>query len=129
MYLISLILSFLSPVSIGHSQSISTPCKTKSKSLHCMQQLTCMISSWYRLFREEVKLASWSLRDTIERNTWRKVGGGQKKESQDLSGDGVATEGDEDREVGVLQLEAVHVRHQACNHVQGLLGDSGWIED
>ena len=49
--------------------------------------------------------------------------------SQDLSGDGVATEGDEDREVGVLQLEAVHVRHQACNHVQGLLGDSGWIED
>ena len=30
MYLISLILSFLSPVSIGHSQSISTPW-TKSK--------------------------------------------------------------------------------------------------
>ena len=47
----------------------------------------------------------------------------------DLSGDRVATKGDEDREVGVLQLEAVHVRHQACNHVQGLLGDSGRIKD
>ena len=91
-----------------------------------------MISSWYKLFREEVKLASWSLRDTIERNTClRKCNLKTVYERiscisityfciSDLSGDGVATKGDEDGEVGVLQLEAVHVRNQACNHVQGL---------
>ena len=78
-----------------------------------------MISSWYRLFREEVRLASWSFRDTIERNTCTKWWKGKEKWMRShLSCDRVATKGDEDREVGVLQLEAVHVCHQAW-HVQG----------
>ena len=38
-----------------------------------------MISSWYRLFREEVRLASWSFRDTIERNTCTKLVEGKGK--------------------------------------------------
>ena len=37
----------------------------------------------------------------------------------DLSGDRVATKGDEDREVGVLQLEAVHVCDQAYRECKG----------
>ena len=45
----------------------------------------------------------------------------------DLSGDRVATKGDEDREVGVLQLEAVHVGDQACSRAR--VRGSGWIED
>ena len=46
-----------------------------------------------------------------------KIGDGRGRRSN-LSGDRVATKGDKDREVGVLQLEAVHVCHQAW-HVQG----------
>ena len=44
MYLISLILSFLSPVSIGHSQSISTPCIDKLSKSHSLLSLLSLIT-------------------------------------------------------------------------------------